>query len=159
MTLLVTWLIILIVAAVIVFVAEIFVPSAGILSIIGGVLLVAAIGVAFAVNRWAGVGLTAAVVAVTPFAFAAGVSLWTRTPIGRQMTLTATSGTAATIDVLVGETAVAVTDLRPMGECETATARVECQAEMGQIIPAGTRVKILAIDAGVATVRPASGGG
>jgi membrane-bound serine protease (ClpP class) len=156
MTPLVTWLIILLVAAIIVFVAEVFVPSAGILSVVGGVLLLGAIGVAFGINKWAGVGMTAAVVAATPFAFAVGVSVWSKTPIGRQMTLTATSGEATKINVLIGETAVAVTDLRPMGECETtgaAPTRVECQAEMGQILPAGTRVKILSIEAGVATVR------
>jgi membrane-bound serine protease (ClpP class) len=154
MTPLVTWLLILLVAAAIVFVAEVFIPSHGVLSVVGILLLLAAVGVGFAIHRWAGVGLAAAMVLAAPFAASAGVSLWIKSPVGRRMMLTTTSGVASKPDVLIGETAVAVTDLRPMGECETRGSRLECTAEMGQIVPAGTVVKILSIQAGVATVRP-----
>jgi membrane-bound ClpP family serine protease len=147
------WLIILITVALAMFVAELFVPSGGLLAIGGALALTVAVILCFVINRWVGVGVLVAIVLIAPFAVHWGIGFWQKTPIGKRMVLTATVGELPRTQVLVGSVGVALTEMRPMGEVEVGETRIEAQSEMGRIIPAGRQVKILSLTDGVATVR------
>ena len=149
----VVWLLILLALATVMFVAEIFVPSAGLLALIGTVCLCIAIVLCFWINRWLGVGAMVAVVAVAPFAIALAMRMWQKTPIGKQMVLSNTVGELSSDRVLIGAEGIALTEMRPMGECEFGATRVEAKSEMGRVIPAGRRVKVIEYHDTVATVR------
>ena len=149
----VVWLSIFLALAIVMFVAEVFVPSAGLLSVLGTVFLTIAIFLCFRINRWLGVSAMVAVVAIAPFAVALAVRVWQRTPIGKQMVLSSTVGELTRDRVLIGTEGVALTEMRPMGECEFGQSRVEAKSEMGRVIPAGRKVKVIEYHDTVATVR------
>ncbi len=149
----VIWLIILLALATIMFVAEVFIPSAGLLAIFGTLCLVGAIVLCFMIDKWLGVGAMVVVIIAAPFVVAMAINLWQRTPIGRKMVLRTTGGRLSTERVLVGTEGVALTEMRPMGECEFGDTRIEAKSEMGRIIPAGRKVKIIEFHDTVATVR------
>lgn len=150
---LITWAIILAILAVVIFVAEIFLPSGGLLGIAAVACVAASVVLCFIINRWLGAGVSIALLILAPFLWMAGISLWQRSPVGKRLTLTTTVGELPAPHVLVGATGVTITELRPMGECEVGEARIESQSEMGVVIPAGRKVKVLSIASGVATVR------
>lgn len=147
------WLIILLAIALVMFVAELFVPSGGLLAIIGAVSLTAAIVICFTIDRWLGVGVTVASVLIAPFVMAGSINLWQRSPIGKRMIITQTVGNLPKTEVLIGSTGIALTEMRPMGEVEVGEVKIEAQSEMGFVIPAGSKVKVLAMSGGIATVR------
>ncbi len=147
------WLIILLAIAVVMFVAELFVPSGGLLAIIGAASLTAAIIICFSIDRWLGVGVTVASMLIAPFVFAGSINLWQRSPLGKRMIITQTVGELPLPEILIGSSGVALTEMRPMGEVEVGEVRIEAQSEMGFIIPAGAKVKVLAMSGGIATVR------
>ncbi|MGC4032666.1 MAG: hypothetical protein QM754_13230 [Tepidisphaeraceae bacterium] len=150
----VIWLLTLLAIAVFLYVAEIFVPSHGLLSILATGCLVVVVALCFVLNRWLGIGVMAALAVLGPIGFSVGVSVWQKTPVGRRMVLNATVGEAPKQFVLAGSIGTAVTEHRPMGECEFGDTRIESKSELGQIIPAGRQVIALAVTDGVATVRP-----
>jgi membrane-bound ClpP family serine protease len=53
----------------------------------------------------------------------------------------------------VGARGKALTDMRPVGSCLLGNQRVECLAE-GGVIPAGTPVKVIAVEGMEVRVRP-----
>lgn len=150
---LVTWAIILAILAVVIFVAEIFLPSGGLLGVLAAGCLAASVVLCFMIDRWLGAGVAVALMILAPFIWMAAINLWQRSPVGRKLTLTATVGELPKVHVLVGAAGVTLTELRPMGECEINDTRIEAQSEMGVIIPAGKKIKVLSVAGGVATVR------
>ncbi len=149
----ITWLVICLLIALAMFIAELFIPSGGLLAIIGAVSITSAILICFAINRWLGAALLLATIVIAPFAMSGAIKLWQRTPIGRRMILTTTVGELPRPHLLVGSTGMTLTEMRPMGEIEVAEIRVEALSEMAAIIPAGRKVKVLSISGNVATVR------
>ena len=149
------WLITLLSIALILYVAEVFIPSHGVLTILATGCLVVCVAICFAIDRWLGVGVMAALAVLGPIGIALGVSAWQRTPIGRRMVLTSSVGEAPKPFVLVGSVGTSVTELRPMGECEFDGNRIEARSELGRIVPAGQQVTVISLHDGVAVVRPA----
>ncbi len=147
------WLIIFLGLALAMFVAELFVPSGGLLAVAGAACMTGAIIVCFKIDRWLGTGLLVASVVIAPFAIGWGVSLWQKTFIGKRMVLSEVVGQLPKAQVLIGSVGVALTEMRPMGEVEIGDVKIEAQSEMGMIIPAGRRVKVLSMTGGIATVR------
>ena len=140
------------------FFAELFLPAHGVLGVLGVLCFVAVVVTCFIVSRWLGVGVGFAMIVATPFLFAGVTNAWERTPLGRKMILTKTSGNRPvppTPAVLVGTIGRAVTELRPMGEIEFGDSVVQGVSETGLAIGVGTRVKVISIYNAVATVRPA----
>jgi membrane-bound serine protease (ClpP class) len=82
------------------------------------------------------------------------ISVWTKTPIGKRVVLTPIEAQRPVVTLRLGDVGTAVTELRPMGECEFGGDRFESLSERG-IIPAGTQVKIVAMRDGKAVVRRA----
>lgn len=147
------WLVILLMVALGLFFAELFVPSGGLLAVLGAACMTVAIVICFKIDRWLGAGVLAASVILAPFAVGWGVSLWQKTSLGRRMIITEVTGELPKPQILIGSVGVTLTELRPMGEVEIGDIRVEAQSEMGMMIPPGRRVKVLSINNGVVTVR------
>ena len=145
-------LIIFYAVGVLMLVAEIFIPSHGILSVAGLAFLIAAVVKTFSYGgREAGiVAVFACLVFVPAFAFVA-IKYWHRTPIGRRiappnptLTVDDTSVPVETLARMVGQTGRSKTPLRPVGICEFNGKRVSCVAEFG-MIEAGVEVEGLRI--------------
>lgn len=135
-------------------VAEVFLPTHGMVGAVGGLLIAAAIGVVFSINRWAGLGVLFATIVASPFIAALATKLWSRSPIGRKMILQPVEPNRPTIAARIGQTGTTVSDLRPIGECDFGELRLEAASELG-IIPAGRKVRIVDVVNGRPTVRMA----
>ncbi|MFQ5413386.1 MAG: hypothetical protein ACE5E6_02905 [Phycisphaerae bacterium] len=139
---------------VVMLVAEIFIPSHGILTIAGLAFLIAAIVKTFSYGHAAGVVAILACLVFVPTLAYVSIKYWHRTPIGRLIsppnpTLT-TADTAVPIDELaplIGCDGMSTSPLRPVGTCTFNGRRVPCIAEMG-MIEAGVAVRGVRIAGG-----------
>lgn len=136
--------------------ADLFIPSHGILSLLGLVCIAGGIATCFAIGRY--VGLTALLlsVAAAPVGAYAFVKIWPRTWIGRRLCLPEANPSALdavpVVGVLVGDVGQTVTELRPMGEADFRDTRLEVKSETG-IIPARAKIKVVAITGRTPVVR------
>ena len=138
-----TLVILLLLAGVALMVAETFLPTQGLLGVVGAVAMLAAVVVCFRVDSRVGFALLAALVVAAPFAGILWVKIWPKTPVGRRMILSPVAREAAAAPpVSVGQTGTTVSELRPMGTCEFGAERLEARAERGTI-PAGARVRVV----------------
>ncbi|MFI5378906.1 MAG: NfeD family protein [Tepidisphaerales bacterium] len=153
---LVGWIIFLVVAGLVLLVAELMLPSHGLLGALAVLCLLGSVGVCFRVNQWAAVVLLLAMVVATPFAWSAAVRIWPRTPVGRRIVLQPVENARLPLPFQLGQTGIALSELKPMGECDFGGRRVEVRCESG-FIAAGTRVVIVSADGRRATVREATG--
>ena len=144
-------------AGIVLLAGDLFLPTGGIMSIIGVGLLLTAIIICFTINRWLGLAVLFTAVVASPFIGMAMMRAWQRTPIGRKMILSHTSGPLPRQVVRVGQTGRTLSALRPMGECECPTelgeAVMEAKSEFGDLAP-GTPVRVTHFKDGIATVRP-----
>ena len=135
--------------------AEIFIPSHGILTLAGLGFVVAAVVKTFDVGgKDVGiVAVFACLILLPAFAFVA-IKYWPRTPIGKRIAppnpkLTS-ADTSIPVDELVrhiGRRGRAISPLRPVGICEFDGRRVSCVAEFG-MVEAGVVVEAVAIKGG-----------
>jgi membrane-bound ClpP family serine protease len=145
-------IILLTAAGVVLLVGELLLPTHGILGLLGLLCLGAGLVVIFTVNRWAGLIVFLAAIVASPFLVTLAMKVWSRTSVGRGIILDPAPATVAPSPVAVGQTGVAISALRPMGECEFGAVRLEVTSDMG-MIEAGTKVRVVAIDRGLPTVR------
>jgi membrane-bound ClpP family serine protease len=127
-------------ACAVLIVAEVFLPSGGILSICALACVVGGVTICFRFSTMAGwLGILVAVVMV-PSLLAGAYRLLPKTRFGRQVILArpvrergdAISDTPELIRLL-GKTGRVLTPLRPVGMCSFAERRVECVAENGYV--------------------------
>jgi len=135
-------------------IAEVLLPSHGVLGLGAAGCILAAIFVAARQNVWAGLALLVGVTAMTPFAWVAFVKIWPKTPIGRRLVLPPVANPPPSSTVRVGQAGVTMSELRPIGVCEFDGVRVEAHSEHG-IVPPGTAVKVVALVNNRPTVRVA----
>ena len=133
-------------------IGELLLPTHGLLGILGGGGVVAAIVVCYMIDFWLGTGVFIASVIATPFAGAAAVKLWPKTPVGRRVVLPPVFDAVPEPTVRVGQPGVTVSELRPMGVCEFESGRIEAISEHGMIEP-GRAVKVVALSGTRPTVR------
>ena len=134
-------LILLYVLGVILLIAEIFIPSSGMLSIAGMGLLVLAVARTFQVaGREAGVFAVLTCLVVLPIFAYVAIKYWHRTPIGKRiappnpvLTSADTSIPVEELGALIGQTGRCTSALRPVGICEFQGRRISCLAEFGMI--------------------------
>lgn len=146
---------ILFAAGVIILVAEIFIPSHGVLSVVGLGFVVAGIIKTFShAGREAGMGAVIVCLVVLPTMAYLAVKYWHKTPIGRRiappnpvLTVADTSVPVEELRSLIGRTGRAVSPLRPVGLCEFDGRRISCVAELG-IVESGTEVVGVGITSG-----------
>ena len=140
-------LILFFVAGIVLLLAEVVLPTHGVLGIVGVVSLLIGVGVCFWINQYAGLGAAVALVALMPFAATLWVKIWPRTYAGKRLILGPTAASQAHVPaapVQVGQLGVVVSELRPGGVCEFGMTRVEARCEHGTI-PAGRHVEVVAV--------------
>jgi membrane-bound serine protease (ClpP class) len=137
---------------VVLLIGEALLPTHGIVGAAGVLCFIGAIGVCFYINRWLGLGVSVAAVALSPFLVSGFIHVWKRSRIGRRIIMPPIESTLPPPEVHIGQTGVAFSELRPMGECDFGDRRVEALSEHGLIKP-GTKVKVVAFTNGKATVR------
>ncbi len=146
-------------ACAVLIIAEVFVPSGGLISnfalacLIGGAVIFFQHSVT---AGWIGVGI-AAVMIPTVLIFA--YRIFPKTRIGQSVTLTPPErqqGDAipdtSELKEMLGEVGVVLTPLRPVGTCDFAGKRVECVAE-GGYIDKDKKVKVIDVESTQLTVR------
>jgi membrane-bound ClpP family serine protease len=145
-------IILLFAAGVLLVVAEVFLPSHGVLGVLGAIGLVAGVIVCLSVNQYLGLVAALTLVLLLPFATALWLKVWPHTPVGKRLILgpAERQGAATPPRVYVGQVGVVVSELRPGGVCEfggsgaAASERIEARAEHG-VIPAGRQVEVIAV--------------
>lgn len=133
-------------------IAEIFVPSAGLLTVIAFLFLIGGIYIFFHYSSVAGwVGVILAVILVPTVLYLA-YKLFPKTRFSRNVVLMPSERTdgdalpdADTLRQLHGKKAVAITPLRPVGTCDFDGKRIQCVAESG-FIEKGRTVAVIAVE-------------
>ena len=133
-------------------IAELLLPTHGILGVVAVIAFLLAIGACFYINQYLGFVIFLAAALSTPFVTTAAMNIWPKTPVGRRLVLATVETPPQAPAVFIGQTGTAVGQLRPMGQCDFGDTRIEAQSEHG-VIEAGTPVKVVAIINGRATVR------
>jgi len=140
-------------------IAEVFVPSGGIISICALGCLIGGIVIFFRHSTTAGwVGVITAIIMI-PSVLVIAYKIFPKTRFGRAVTLTPPEreqGDAIPdtpeLKEMLGAVGFVITPLRPVGMCDFAGQRVECVAE-GGYVDKGKKVKIIDVESTQLTVR------
>lgn len=140
-------------------IAEVFVPSGGVISVFAVICLLSGIFMFFKHSVTAGwIGIGTAMIMV-PVVIVLGLKLFPHSPFGRAVILAPPErprGDAIPdtpqISDLLGKTGTCLTDLRPVGTCEISGTRVECVAETGYI-EKDSEIKIIRVEGTQLTAR------
>lgn len=81
----IVWSILLLIAAIALFVLELFVPSGGVIGVMAALSAIGSIGVAFTAGVREGVIMMCVTTIIVPILFASAVRLWPKTPIGQMI--------------------------------------------------------------------------
>ena len=140
-------------------VAEVFVPSGGLISIFALACLAGGIVIFFhhsATAGWIGVAIAAIMI---PTVLVIAYKMFPKTRFGKSVTLTPPErqhGDAvpdtSELKELLGAVGVVITPLRPVGMCDFSGQRVECVAESGYV-DKGKKVKVISVESTQLTVR------
>jgi membrane-bound ClpP family serine protease len=148
-------------------IAEVLLPSGGLLGIAAGASWVAAVTIAFAHSTTAGGAMLVATLLTTPILIWGLLRAWPHTPIGRRM-LNRRPGQVASLPPrrtttqgvplvqLIGRIGVAKTHLLPSGMIVIDGDRIDA-VSLGMPIDAGDQVIVTNVVAGKVQVRPATG--
>jgi membrane-bound ClpP family serine protease len=141
-------------------VAEVFLPSAGIITICSILCLAGGISIFFAQGGPA-MGIFGIVIGIVmfPVVFIASYRILPKTRFGKSVTLAPPERQqgggipdAERLRKLMGVTATVVTPLRPVGMCDFSGEKIECVAESGYV-EKGKTVQVIAITGTQLTVR------
>jgi len=146
-------------ACTVLIIAEVFVPSGGLISLCALACLIGGAVIFFqhsATAGWIGVGIAAVMIpGVLIFAY----RIFPKTRFGKSVTLTPPErqqGDAipdtSELKEMLGEVGVVITPLRPVGTCDFAGKRVECVAE-GGYVDKDKKVKVIDVESTQLTVR------
>jgi membrane-bound ClpP family serine protease len=144
---------------VVVLLADLFVPSQGILVVVGLGVLAYGLFEAFQIGVTVGLINALVLLIALPAGFIVVIRNWHRTPIGRRISppnpmLTSQDRLPVSdLESLLGTTGKAMTYLRPVGICEFNGKRFECKAEYG-VIAAGVEVEAVRLSDRSLVVRP-----
>jgi membrane-bound serine protease (ClpP class) len=159
-----TWAFLLLAVGVTLLIAEVFIPSGGVISVLSTLSLLGAIVCAWQAwwNTSQGTfwGFLTGMAVLLPVIIAGAFYVWPSTPIGKRAILEAPAPHEVASFVeqeekhrqLVGKIGETVTLLNPAGIARIDGQRVHCQSE-GMILEAGTRVRVIAARANSVTVR------
>jgi membrane-bound serine protease (ClpP class) len=143
--------------------AEIFLPSHGVLTVVGvGFLVTAVVRTFMDHGRNAGaVAVVTCLVALPTFGYLS-IKYWKRTPIGRRIApdnpvLTSADTTVPVEELrrLIGQCGRTISPLRPVGVCDFGGRRIACVTELG-MVDAGVEVIATGIRSGNLAVSPQS---
>lgn len=127
--------------------AEVLLPTHGVLGVLGTGGLVAAIVICYVISVRLGTLVLIAAACATPLLWIAFVRIWPRTPIGRRIVLPRVVSPVSRASVLVGQRGVTVSEMRPIGVCEFdlptgINERIEAISEHG-LIPPGRPIAVV----------------
>ena len=155
-----TWVALLLGGGTALAIAEIFIPSHGLLTFLSISSFVVAVVVGFLMGTTPGVVTLLAAIVLTPFLIYMLLRVWPHTPVARRLILSGPTGVAKAGDLahyepqeLVGRVGTAKTMLRPSGKMTLDGRQIDCITE-GDLVPAGRKVKILAVQGARVVVRP-----
>ena len=140
-------------------IAEVFIPSGGLLSILALGCVIGGVAIFFHHSMaagWIGIGVG---VVLIPASVIISYKIFPKTRFGKTVTLTppkrkpgdAIPDTARLKELMEAEGEV-LTPLRPVGMCDFSGRRVECVAEKGYV-EKGTKIKVIKIEGTQVTVR------
>lgn len=140
----------LLAAAIIIMIVEMFVPTAGVLTVTAIVVSMAGVVCLFQHSQtfgFIGVGL---VLIGGPTLFFVGLQIMPETPLGRKLVLGAEDAPEGPwlvqekLNKLVGAEGEVITDLRPIGRIKIEQEKFDALAE-SSLIRAGSRVKVVGV--------------
>ncbi|HUT28704.1 MAG TPA: hypothetical protein VMX13_02845 [Sedimentisphaerales bacterium] len=140
-------------------IAEVFVPSGGIISVFAFLCLAGGLAIFFNHSTMAGwIGVIIAVLMI-PSVLVMAYRAFPKTRFGKSVTLTPPERQqgegipdATSLKDLAGAQGVVLTPLRPVGMCDFSGRRVECVAESGYV-DKGRKVKAIHVESTQVTVR------
>lgn len=140
-------------------IAEVFVPSGGLISICALACLIGGVVIFFHYSNTAGwIGVIAAVIMI-PSLLIVAYKIFPKTRFGRSVTLTPPErqrgdaiADTSELKELLGAVGLVLTPLRPVGMCDFSGRRVECVAESGYVNK-GEKVKVIRVQGTQLTVR------
>lgn len=159
-----TWAFLLLAIGVLLFVAEVFIPSGGAITILAASCLLASVWCAWTAwwhsnptMFWTFLGI---MLIVTPAAVGGAFTVWQHTPLGRRAILqpptpdevAAFTEIGQRLAELVGKVGDTVSPLNPAGIVKIDGERVQCQSE-GMIIDRGCKVRVIAVQGSHVLVR------
>jgi membrane-bound serine protease (ClpP class) len=139
-------------------VAEVFVPSGGVISIFALACLIGGVAIFYTHTEVGWIGVVIAIIMV-PSVLIIAYRIFPKTRFGRAVTLTPPErqqGDAIPdtdeLKELLGAEGVVLTPLRPVGMCDFSGQRVECVAESGYV-DKDKKVKVINVESTQLTVR------
>jgi membrane-bound ClpP family serine protease len=144
-------------------VAEVFVPSGGLISLGALACIIGGIAIFFIHSTTAGwIGVIIAVIMI-PTILIIAYRIFPKTRFGKSVTLTPPQREAGDaiadtekLKELLGAVGLVLTPLRPVGMCDFSGQRVECVAESGYV-GKGKKVKVVRVQSTQLTVREVEG--
>ena len=152
--------ILLFLIAVVILVAEIFLPSHGVLGIVGVGFLVYAVYEAYSLDQGGGHLTLLCALVLVPTLAVVGFKAFPKTPLGKRIAPENPQPEAADfaphheqLKRFVGRRGRSVTPLRPVGTCMIDGQRVNCIAE-ARLIESGMDIEVLRVRGAQLEVRP-----
>ncbi|MGE3822411.1 MAG: NfeD family protein, partial [Isosphaeraceae bacterium] len=156
------WPLLFVTLGFILLVAEVFIPSGGVLGVVSLGLIVWGVWLAFQGSFVMGAGFLLGVMVLAPIAIGLAFHVWPKTPMGRRLILSPPrpedseeAHEGPRLDLLVGLNATAITPLRPSGRVDCEGRSYDSLAESG-LIDAGAKVVIVGYRSGELVVRESS---
>jgi membrane-bound ClpP family serine protease len=155
------WPLLLLAFGLLLLIAEVFVPSGGLIGFLAAGCVVLSLWHAFQRSMDLGLKFLVADCLLLPLALALAMYLWPRTPMGRLLLLSRptpeeieVSHSTLRLDHLVGQMGRALTPLRPSGLVDFDGRRLDGMSEEGLIAP-GTLILAVRVRSGQVIVRKA----
>jgi membrane-bound ClpP family serine protease len=155
------WPLLLLAFALILLIAEVFIPSGGMIGLLAAFCLIWSLWLAFRESYSLGLKFLAADFLLLPLAFSLALYLWPKTPMAKRVFLRPpapeeieVSHAPHRLDHLVGQIGRALTTLRPSGLVDFDGRRLDGLSEDGLIAP-GTLVRAVRVRSGQIVVRTA----
>ena len=154
----VLWPILFLILGLILLIAEVFIPSGGMIGLLASGLLLASLWQAFTQTEY-GLYFLLTDLLLMPLTLMVAVYLWPKTPLAKKVFLTppeademAVSHGGGRLDHLIGQLGRSLTPLRPSGSVDFDGRRIDAMAESG-LISAGSLVQAVRVQAGQLVVR------
>lgn len=143
---------VMLVMAIALVVAEILLPTHGVLGILAFICAVVVVVACYQIGPRIGLTVLILLVLLTPVVLGLMLQMWARGPMARRLALGPEKETIRPTQVYIGQVGRTLSELRPAGECDFGDFRSEVFSEQG-MIAAGTSVRVVAIVGGRPTVR------
>jgi membrane-bound serine protease (ClpP class) len=152
---------VLIVVGLLLLVAELFIPTGGVLAVLAAVAILAGVVMSFLQQTYYGVATAVGVFIALPVVVSLMARYWPRTSIGRRFILggpeedatVASMPVNVELEQLRGRVGRTLSDLRPAGVTDFDGRRVDTITE-GMMVEAGRLVRCIDVKAGKVIVRP-----